>query len=484
MNKQNNRTQIWKIIGVVTLLFIFVLSCSKSRNNLNLAAFKGGEITIPEYIDHFLLSTKYKPQTMPSLENLQEIVINKAFEKMAVQEAVERGLSNDTTFIRDANEREAVTLYQIYMQEGIINSIVTDSLIQKFHAEMSPQYHFRYIIRVLPENAPAELIKSQQDTINWIFARLNKGEKFEDLAKKYSQDIQSGPKGGDLGFVIKESMGDAKLREVMENLPDSAYSKPFQGIAGFYILYKGEQRIVPIPPLEEVKGRIWQTIYRTRRHDIENKADIRFDSLSSKYNYQIQQSVIEQICEKSGVKINKNQQNISFNYEKLSEIDPSLIIAHFDGGQITVADIFQDRKKRPFDLWELNNRLKNIAQQRIFSLEARRNSYDRIPKFTEQSNYIRNGLLRQKIYQIEVKDKVQAKIDSIEINQKQILAPVELKNLLDTEQFRLEKDFRTKFEDYLKKKYNFTFLTQNFQQALLEAKNKKIASASDEKPGL
>jgi hypothetical protein len=279
-------------------------------------------------------------------------------------------------------------------------------------------------------------------------------------------------------------MGDAKLREVLELLPDSSYSKPFRGIAGFYILFKGNQRIVPVPPLEEVKGRIWQTIYRTRRHDIEKKAAIRFDSLSSKYNYQIQQSVIEQICEKSGVKTDKNQQNISFNYEKLSEIDPGLIIAHFDGGQITVADIFQDRKKRPFDLWELNNRLKNIAQQRIFSLEARRKGYDQVAKFTEQSNYIRNGLLRQKIYQIEVKDKVQAKIDSIEMNQKQILAPADLKNLLDTERFRLEKDLRTEFEEYLKKKYNFTFLTQNFQQALLEAKNRKIASASNEKPGL
>lgn len=479
MNKMENRTRIWRMIATVILVFIFFISCDKQEEKLSLAVFNGGEVLIKEYIDHFLLSTKYKPKTMPTSENLQEIVLNKALEKMAVLEAIERGFSQDTSFIQEISDREAVSLYQIYMQEEIINSIISDSIIEKFHAEMSPQYHLRYIIRVLPEDASEKYIESQEDTINWIYARLSKGEKFDELAKQYSQDIQSGPKGGDLGFVIKESLGDAKLREVMEILPDSSYSKPFRGVAGFYILFKGEHRIVPIPPLEEVRSRIWQTIYRTRRHEIEQKADIYFDSLSLKYHYVVQQSIIEHIYQKLGHKNDKNQQYISFNLEKLSEVDPNLVMASYNGGQITVADVFQDRKKRPFDSWELKTRLKNIAQQRIFSLDARRKGYNHADKFLHQSNYIRNGLLRQKIYQIEVRDKVQAKIDSIEINQKQILTSADLKNLLDTERFRLEKELRIGYENFLKDKYRFKYLTENFQKALMEAKNRKTYASSN-----
>ncbi|MBN2092653.1 peptidylprolyl isomerase [candidate division KSB1 bacterium] len=482
MYKKDNWTQIWKMIGFV--IFIFILTCSNNEENLNLATFNGGAVSTQEYIDHYLLSTKYKPQIMPSLENLQEIVLNKAFEKMAVLEATARGFSNDTTLIQKIHEREAVSLYQIYMQEEIINLIITDSLIKKFHSEMSLQYNMRYIIRVIPENASTEYIKSQEDTINWIYDTLRKGEKFEELAKKYSQDIQSAPKGGDLGFVIKESMGDAKLREVMEVLSNFSYSQPFRGVAGFYILYKGEQRTVPVPSMEKVRSRIWQTIYRTRRHNIEEKAESRFDSLSLKYNYQVQQSIIDQVCQKLGHKVDKNSQNISFNLEKISDIDFSQIIANFKGGNITVGDIFQDRKKRPFDLWELKNRLKNIAQQRIFSLEARKRGFDQGPKFLEQSNYIRNGLLRQKIYQIEVKDKVQVKMDSIEINQKSVLKPADLKNLLDTERLRLERELRSNYENFLKEKYQFTYLPENFQQALIDAKKKKTSSSANQNTDL
>ncbi len=484
MYRHNNRINFWKMFGFVSLLFIFVLSCSQEKDNLNLAVFEGGFVTTQEYIDHYLLSTQYKPQNMPSLENLQEIVLNKAFEKMAVLEARARGFSEDTTLRQEINARETVSLYQIYMQEAIINSVITDSLIQKFHSEMSPQYNMRYIIRVLPENAALEYVKSQEDTIDWIYAKLVKGEKFEELAKKFSQDIQSAPKGGDLGFVIKESMGDPKLREVMETLSDFSYSRPFRGIAGFYILFKGDKRMVPVSPLAEVKGRIWQTLYRTRRYDIEKKAENHFDTLSLKYHYQVHQPIIEQICQKLGYGKNQNPQLILFNLEKLSEIDPELVLANYDGGNITVADIFQDRKKRPFDLWELHKRLKSIAQQRIFSLAAREKGLNQSLKFLDQFHYIQNGLLRQKIYQIEVKDKVQVKLDSIETMQKSLLTPPKLKDLLETERHRLEKEFRSNYENFLKDKYHFKYLTENFPQALTHAKNKKAASAANQKSGL
>ena len=40
-------------------ILIFVLNCSKNSDNPPLAKFDGGTITQNEYIDHYLLSTKY-----------------------------------------------------------------------------------------------------------------------------------------------------------------------------------------------------------------------------------------------------------------------------------------------------------------------------------------------------------------------------------------------------------------------------------------
>ncbi len=457
----------------VVLVSMLLYSCGQQKDSTRLAVFDGGAVIQKEYIDHFLSSTMYKPGVMPSEKNLLDIVFQKAMEKIAVLEARSRKMDADSAIVSGAKKITDTNLAQKYMKEKVINKVVTDSLIQKFYDSFTPQYHMRYILRIVSDRTPATTLKAQQDTINIVYKLLRKGQKFKDLAKEYSQDMVSKSKGGDIGYVIKESLGDAKLREVMETLPKESYSKPFRGVSGFYILYKGEKRDVSVPEFEQVRTRIWQTLYRTRRYEIEQQTKKLFSKLAPLYHFKLNQSAVKQIINKA--KTGKAKMGNEFLLEPglLTAKEFSLVLASCDGGRVTGRDMFADRKRAPGDKWEFDRRLDLLTQQMVFAQDARKEGLDNTPEFKANEKEILDAYLRQGLYQKEIKKYVDVKIDSLREIEKSILSPHDLRLKLVEQRTKLENRYRTDFENRMKEKYHFKFIEKNFSGAIKAAAKRK-----------
>jgi len=452
----------WKMILAGLLLNILANSCSEKEQNPPLAKFKGDSVSQNEYIDHYLLSTQYKPTKFPSEDNLKEIVVLKAMEKIALIEAKARKLDNDSTYREITARNEARILFYRYVRQQIIDTIITDSLIHKFYAEYTPQYQMRYIIRPVLETSSEEFEDSQKDTIELVYQLLRSGKNFEELAKRYSQDITTKDKGGDLGFVIRESLGDAKLRAVMDTLRQFTYSKPFRGFEGYYILYAGEKREVPVPAFSKVKDRIWQTLYRTRRHLIKKYANERLKTLAPEYHYQINQQAIDEIKIAAGGNAGTSEYQI-LNFQSLSRKDMDKVIAEYDGGKIRTFDLFENRKRAPDVMYEFRERLQSISQQYIFAQHARELGFDKISEVEQQIAEMKNAVLRSTLYQKVVTEKAAATIDSLE----------EIDPDLKENRLKREQKLKADFEEKMKEKYHFRFITQNFNPALEEARKMK-----------
>ncbi len=476
----NGRIFSW---GLALAILPLLLNCSqKSGENIPLATFNGGVVTTGEYIEHYLKSTKYKPKEMPSEANLRKIVFNKAMEKIAVREAKSRKFDQDSIFQRGFRNREALTLFQDYVHREMVNAIITDSLIHKFYSEFTPQYELFYIFRAVPEDASKRFARTQKDTVEWIYQKLQHGEKFKVLAKKYSQDATTAKKEGNAGFVIAESLGDPNVRRIFSTLAENSYSQPFKGVGGYYIIYKGEKRDVPVPKFEEVRGQIWQTLYHTRRHDIQQKIDKRFQQLVPVYHYKLLQKSVEWVIKKAGKKEHMGSQSyIALNSEKFSEEDLKRPVAVYDGGNITIGDIFSDREKSPQDMWEFRNRLYDIAQERLFALDAKKRGYENFPQVKKRLETIRRGLLRQAIYEKSVMSKVATDLDSIQVSRAKKLSQSALSDLITKKRPELEELYRGQFEDKLIKKYHFKYLQKNFKQALNLAKKRKLKAIEKSK---
>ncbi len=474
MRKNRHRPFRSNVLMLPVLVFCigFLLHCNRPSPNPALAAFDGGTVLEAEVIDHYLLSTQYKPKVQPSEELFHEIARQKALDKMMVKEARAQGLAEDSLLQVLVRNQERKAVFYKYMRQEIISRVVTDSLIRLFYANYTPQYAMRYIIRPVVKSSTPAFARSQKDTIEIVHRLLNSGEKFEDLANRYSQDITTNRKGGDLGFVIRESLGDASLRAVMDTLKDFTYSKPFRGYEGWYILYKGEKRVVPVPAFEAVKDRIWQTLYRTRKHLIRQQVERRFEELAEKYHYRFYPASQKILWDKVGVKNNGSEYQV-VDFSALTEQDLSLVLASYDGGLIRAAELFENRKREPQTLLDFTERFTALREQHLLGQHGLESGMQNDPEIVQQIHSFTESLLRSRLLQSAVKDPANARTDSL----RQTLAPrekpEELKKILGQKYFEFERAGKAQFEEQLLKKYHFHTLDKNFSRAVKEAGRRK-----------
>ncbi|OQR27527.1 molecular chaperone SurA [Pseudomonas sp. T] len=94
------------------------------------------------------------------------------------------------------------------------------------------EVHVRHILL-----KPSE-IRSEEETqrlAEKLYERIQAGESFSDLAKKFSEDPGSKLNGGDLNWVDPESLVP-EFREVMNNAPQGQVTKPFRSPFGWHVL--------------------------------------------------------------------------------------------------------------------------------------------------------------------------------------------------------------------------------------------------------
>lgn len=93
------------------------------------------------------------------------------------------------------------------------------------------QYHFKRILLI-----PNKVRNSAQTRklADQIISRLHKGESFETLAKKYSDDLISKQKGGDLGWIMPDAI-DPQLAPSLKVIGLNSFSQPLSSRLGWEI---------------------------------------------------------------------------------------------------------------------------------------------------------------------------------------------------------------------------------------------------------
>ena len=89
--------------------------------------------------------------------------------------------------------------------------------------------------------------------------RLEKGEKFEDVAKSVSMD-PSKSNGGDLPWITADRMPPEYAAAVLALKPGEYTHKPFQTQYGWHVVQLVETRDVTPPPFDQVQQRLEQVV--------------------------------------------------------------------------------------------------------------------------------------------------------------------------------------------------------------------------------
>jgi len=142
-------------------------------------------------------------------------------------------------------------------QQKKSQSIVSPVKVEAFYKENKDKFYqedgieLRLIQLKREAGQTDEALKEKSSE---ILARFKAGEKFEDLAKEYSQDLKRS-KGGDWGW-LKRSDLKPELSEPVFKLPKGQPTEPIVLPDGAFILYVEDRKVAGTQKLDDVRDQI------------------------------------------------------------------------------------------------------------------------------------------------------------------------------------------------------------------------------------
>lgn len=130
----------------------------------------------------------------------------------------------------------------------------------------SGEIHTAHIMVKLAPNAPDSVAEQAKQKIEEIKAKLNAGEKFEDLAQQYSDDRGSAKSGGALPWFGTGRMVAEFEKAAFALANDGDISPPVKTSYGWHIIKRLEKR--PLAPFEDKKAELKNQISRDSRAEM------------------------------------------------------------------------------------------------------------------------------------------------------------------------------------------------------------------------
>ena len=159
-------------------------------------------------------------------------------------------------------EVEDDIIYQYMRQEKRKSqSIISPVQIENFYKENKDRFYQEdgvHLRLIQFTRAPGESDDDLRRKANLVEARLKAGDKFEDLAREYSQDSRRA-KGGDWGWQKRSDL-KPEFSEPLFALKKGEASQPIVLPEGCFILYCEDRKYAGIQPIDQVRDQIEQVL--------------------------------------------------------------------------------------------------------------------------------------------------------------------------------------------------------------------------------
>lgn len=133
---------------------------------------------------------------------------------------------------------------------------------------------------MIRNNEKDTLAEKAEVRVQEIYKKLNQGEDFEALAKQFSDDKNSAPKGGKLRYISRGQLGAKNFEDVAFGLDSiGAISEPFETNYGWHIVKLYAKK--PIPDFETMKPELISKVKKDNRSKLIDEALI--NKLKTKY---------------------------------------------------------------------------------------------------------------------------------------------------------------------------------------------------------
>ena len=284
---------------ILSVLILTVTGCGKKAeldDNKTAVSLKGIKITATDYYNEIKTSNISKLVDMIDHQLFDEKYKSDDEENQAVKEQINQlkeSYSDETTFlsviqqyfgVNSEDELEDMLRLE-YKRNEAVEEFVADNLTDK---EIEEYYDKNIIgdikashILITPDvdsdATDEEKEKAEEKAkkkAERIIKKLDKGEDFAELAKKYSDDEATAKNGGDLDYFNTDDM-DENFIEAVKDLENNEYTKePVKTQYGYHIILKVDQK--EKPELDDVKDTIKETLANNK---LNNDSTLHYETL-------------------------------------------------------------------------------------------------------------------------------------------------------------------------------------------------------------
>lgn len=204
-----------------------------------------GTALYPSDIDSYI---REQSMSATEAEDRDRIIDGLISRELVHQDALAKGLHKDAEIKKELESIKLRVLVNASVRQHLEKNPITEK-------EMRSEYKKR-IGSISPQEYKAShILVETEEEANTLIKKLNKGSKFEELAKKHSTG-PSGPNGGDLGWFAPDQMVPP-FAMATQALDKGKYTKkPVETQFGWHIVKLEDTRKAEPPSFEEVKANI------------------------------------------------------------------------------------------------------------------------------------------------------------------------------------------------------------------------------------
>lgn len=207
-----------------------------------LATVNGEAITEPEFRQYLQLRQSREP--VADAEQERKLLDEMIDRILLAQHAEQNGIDKEpeVRFLLE-RVRENILVQSMIRRMLQDQPVTQDELKQRFETEVAATHKTEYLVR--------HILTKDEDEAKEIIETLNNKGDFARLARQKSIDVQSGAKGGSLGWV-NQGMVVPEFFQGMARLEKGATSRePVRSEFGWHVIRVDDTRPARIPTFEE-----------------------------------------------------------------------------------------------------------------------------------------------------------------------------------------------------------------------------------------
>ncbi|MBD3403087.1 hypothetical protein GF420_09340 [candidate division GN15 bacterium] len=312
------------------------MGCGSDEGEEVIAEVNGYEITQKEFGD-YIQSLRYPwTSAQEEYETKRAYLDSLIIQRLMIQEAYEKGIDelSELTRLVMAN-KDRFLLDALYKKHVTDKVDVTETDVREFYNKLEHRIRASHIL------------VSDPDTAEMLVDRILAGENFGTLAYEYSQDPQAKRNRGDLGYFTWGVMVD-EFQEAAFNMEVGEVSPPVKSQLGYHIIkVTGKDKNPDWGNFEAQKEELEARLIQQEQNEI---TWTYYDSLRNRYPVTIDTATLDYLEHKRTnlypPQVLATLPSNDFDIEQLDRSERELVLATWDGGQMTLYEYLVQARDR------------------------------------------------------------------------------------------------------------------------------------------